>query len=163
MSNKKISFKNKTVAFANQKGGCGKTTLCTLFANYLVEQGIPACVVDADLQSTITYIRKENLRKETAAEVPWVAQPFDIQKPKDVSSEDFVKSVGTMMEAASQLNGCVLFDTPGNLSEDGLAVIYSKVDYIICPYMYDQATLTSTGVFISVVDVLRKHFTDMKS
>jgi len=165
MSNKKISFRNKTVAFANQKGGCGKTTLCTLFANYLAEQGIPACVVDADLQSTITYIRKENLRKEKqdATQVPWMVQPFDIQKPKNVSSEDFVKSVEAMMEAASKLQGCVLFDTPGNLSEDGLGAIYSKVDYIICPYMYDQATLTSTGVFITVVDVLKKNYPEMKA
>jgi chromosome partitioning protein len=40
MSNRNI-FKNKTIAFANQKGGCGKTTLCTLFADYLSELGIP--------------------------------------------------------------------------------------------------------------------------
>lgn len=165
MGNRKISFKNKTVAFANQKGGCGKTTLCTLFANYLAEQGIPVCVIDADLQSTITYIREENLRKERKDpdDAPWAVQAFDIKKPKSSKSEDFLRTVNVLMDAASNLEGCVLFDTPGNLTEDGLAAIYSRVDYIICPYMYDQATLTSTGVFIKVVDVLRNSFPEMKA
>ena len=158
-------FKNKTIAFANQKGGCGKTTLCTLFADYLAELGIPVCVVDADLQRTISYIRKENLRKEqkVASEAPWTVQTFDIKRPKNSSLEDFTKTVDGLMEAAGTLKGCVLFDTPGNLTEEGLTPIYSKVDYIICPYLYDQATLSSTGVFITVVDVLRKNFPDMKA
>jgi hypothetical protein len=26
------------ISFANQKGGVGKTTLCTIFANYLAEK-----------------------------------------------------------------------------------------------------------------------------
>lgn len=161
----KINFKNKTIAFANQKGGCGKTTLCTLFANYLSEMNIPVCVVDADIQRTISYIRKENLRKEQkiASEAPWTVQTFDIKRPKTSSLDDFLKTVNGLMDAASALKGCVLFDTPGNLTEEGLAPIYSKVDYIICPYLYDQATLSSTGVFITVVDVLRKTYPNMKA
>lgn len=165
MSKKKISFSNKTVAFANQKGGCGKTTLCTLFADYLTDQGIPACVIDADLQKTISYIRAENLRKEKIEEgdVPWLVQGFDIKKPKTATVDEFLKTINSLMDTAAKLEGCVLFDTPGNLTEDALAAIYSKVDYIICPYMYDQATLTSTGVFIKVVEVLKKSFPDMKA
>lgn len=161
----KINFKNKTVAFANQKGGCGKTTLCTLFANYLHDQGIPVCVIDADIQSTITFIRQENLRKERrdSDDIPWAVQPFDIKKPETSTTQEFLGTVNELMQAAANLDGCVLFDTPGNLGEDGLATIYSNVDYIICPYMYDQATLTSTGVFIKVVDVLRESFPNMKA
>ena len=34
------------ITFANQKGGVGKTTLCTLFANYLVARGKRTIVID---------------------------------------------------------------------------------------------------------------------
>ena len=160
---KMTKFKNKTVAFANQKGGVGKTVLCTLFANYLYENGIPSCVIDADLQSSISFMRKENLKKEqiTEAEVPWAVTPFDLKCPRTVNLDDFITSVNNLMNTASQLDGCVLFDIPGNLSDEGLAPVFSKVDFIVCPYFYDSNTLSSTGVFIQTLDVLRQVKPDM--
>lgn len=158
-------FQNKTVAFANQKGGVGKTVLCTLFANYLYENGIPSCVIDADLQSSISYMRKENLDKEklSESEVPWTVSAFDLKCPRTVNLNDFIQSVNKLMTTVTQLDGCVIFDTPGNLSEDGLAPVFSKVDYIVCPYFYDQNTLSSTGVFIQTLDVLRQVDPNMKA
>ena len=51
--------KNITITWANEKGGVGKTTLCTLFANYLSEkhQG-EVCVLDCDRQHSIVDKRK---------------------------------------------------------------------------------------------------------
>ena len=49
---------NKIIVFANQKGGVGKTTLCTLFANFLASKGIPVTVIDCDTQQTIFEKRK---------------------------------------------------------------------------------------------------------
>ncbi len=34
------------ISFANQKGGVGKTTLCTILANYLVEKGEQLLIID---------------------------------------------------------------------------------------------------------------------
>ncbi len=34
------------ISFANQKGGVGKTTLCTTFANYLLEKGEQLLILD---------------------------------------------------------------------------------------------------------------------
>ena len=157
-------FQNRIVAFANQKGGVGKTVLCTLFANYLYDNGIPSCVIDADLQSSISFMRKENLDNEhlSSSEVPWMVTPFDLKCPRTVNLEDFIQSVNQLMTTVKQLDGCVLFDLPGNLSEDGLAAVFSKVDYIICPYFYDSNTLSSTGVFIQTLDVLKQVQPDMK-
>lgn len=57
---------NKTIiiTFANQKGGVGKTTLCTLFANYLVAKGKSVIVVDCDGQQTI-YEKRQADKKST--------------------------------------------------------------------------------------------------
>lgn len=52
----------KIITFANQKGGVGKSTLCTLFANALVEAGIPIKVLDYDRQHTIGNRRNDDLR-----------------------------------------------------------------------------------------------------
>ena len=46
-------MKNKIVIFSNIKGGVGKTTLCALFADYLIEHGFPTFVIDADLQASL--------------------------------------------------------------------------------------------------------------
>ena len=48
-----MDMKNKIVIFSNIKGGVGKTTLCALFANHLIEHGFPSFVIDADLQASL--------------------------------------------------------------------------------------------------------------
>ena len=51
--------KNITITWANEKGGVGKTTLCTLFANYLSEKKTSeVCVLDCDRQHSIVDKRK---------------------------------------------------------------------------------------------------------
>ena len=53
--------KSVVITFANQKGGVGKTTLCTLFANYLAAKGKSLLVVDCDGQQTIYEKRKGDM------------------------------------------------------------------------------------------------------
>ena len=40
---------NIIITFANQKGGVGNTTLCILFANYLVVHWKKVLVIDCDV------------------------------------------------------------------------------------------------------------------
>ena len=54
---------NIMITFANQKGGVGKTTLCTMFADYLAAKGESLLVVDFDRQQTIYSKRKEDVEK----------------------------------------------------------------------------------------------------
>ena len=37
------------------------------------------------------------------------------------------------------------------MKDDGLIPILTNADYIICPFRYDQKTLTSTGAFVSIL------------
>lgn len=63
-------MKNLIVTFTNLKGGTGKTTLCSLFATYCVEQGLPVAVLDADTQLSLRKNRFDDLGYRNI-EVPW--------------------------------------------------------------------------------------------
>ena len=70
-------MKNLIVTFTNMKGGTGKTTLCSLFATYCVEQGLPVVVIDADTQLSLVKNRHDDLGKRNK-ETPWKVFPFHV-------------------------------------------------------------------------------------
>ena len=49
------------IVFGNQKGGCGKTTNCIQFANYLAEIGKDVLVLDLDFQRSLSDRRESDL------------------------------------------------------------------------------------------------------
>lgn len=145
-------MKNKKIVFANQKGGVGKSTLCILFANYLAWKKQEVCIIDTDLQKTIKMQRKKDLELYPETEEPYEVQDFDVQEPELMQQ---------LMDSASQTDGYVLFDSPGNVSEDGLVPIFTNADYIVCPYEYEEKTLDSTGTFVQVINALRQATPEM--
>ena len=145
-------MKNHKIVFANQKGGVGKSTLCMLFANYLAWKKQDVCIIDTDLQKTIMMQRKKDREIYDDMEEPYTVQDFDVQDPELMQQ---------MMESASQTEGFVLFDSPGNVSEDGLVPMFTGADFIICPYEYEEKTLDSTGTFIQVINALRQTTPEM--
>lgn len=147
-------MKNRKVVFANQKGGVGKSTLCILFANYLSYKKKQVCVIDTDLQKTIHMQRKKDAAAYEGVEEPYIVQDFDVTDPEIMQQ---------LMDSASQVDGFVLFDSPGNVSEDGLVPMFAEADYIVCPYEYEDKTLDSTGTFVQVLNALREHNPEMKA
>ena len=145
-------MKNHKIVFANQKGGVGKSTLCMLFANYLAWKKQDVCIIDTDLQKTIMMQRKKDREIYDDMEEPYTVQDFDVQDPALMQQ---------LMESASQTEGFVLFDSPGNVSEDGLVPMFTGADFIICPYEYEEKTLDSTGTFIQVINALRQTTPEM--
>jgi len=145
-------MKNHKIVFANQKGGVGKSTLCMLFANYLAWKKQDVCLIDTDLQKTIMMQRKKDREIYDDMEEPYTVQDFDVQDPELMQQ---------VMESASQTEGFVLFDSPGNVSEDGLVPMFTGADFIICPYEYEEKTLDSTGTFIQVINALRQTTPEM--
>ncbi len=144
-------MKNRIVVFANQKGGVGKSTLCILFANYLAYKHKPVCIIDTDLQKTISMQRKKD-EQMFEDEEPYEVQDFDVTDPDTMQQ---------LMESAKQVDGYVLFDSPGNVSEDGLVPMFTNADFIVCPYEYEDKTLDSTGTFVQVINALRQQNPDM--
>ena len=147
-------MKNHKIVFANQKGGVGKSTLCMLFANYLAWKKQDVCLIDTDLQKTIMMQRKKDRESYEDMEEPYTVQDFDVQDPELMQQ---------LMESASQTEGFVLFDSPGNVSEDGLVPMFTGADFIICPYEYEEKTLDSTGTFIQVINALRQTTPEMSA
>ena len=145
-------MKNHKIVFANQKGGVGKSTLCMLFANYLAWKKQDVCLIDTYLQKTIMMQRKKDREIYDDMEEPYTVQDFDVQDPELMQQ---------LMESASQTEGFVLFDSPGNVSEDGLVPMFTGADFIICPYEYEEKTLDSTGTFIQVINALRQTTPEM--
>lgn len=147
-------MKNRIVVFANQKGGVGKSTLCILFANYLAYKRKPVCIIDTDLQKTISMQRRKDNEMFEGVDEPYSVQDFDVTDPDTMQQ---------LMDSARQVEGFVLFDSPGNVSEDGLVPMFTNADYIVCPYEYEDKTLDSTGVFVQVINALRAANADMKA
>lgn len=145
---------NKIVVFGNQKGGVGKTTLCTLFANYLASLDKKVLVVDADSQQTISEKRKADINKYGDGRFKYQVQDFDISDGKKVEG---------LMKYLARQDCITLIDAPGNLSLQGLVPLFSKADCIVCPYQYEVTSVNSTVTFIVFVEKLRQHIEDMKT
>ena len=146
--------KNIKVVFANQKGGVGKSTLCILFADYLAWKGRPVCVIDTDLQKTIWMQRRKDTATHAGSDEPYGVQDFDVAAPEAMEQ---------LVASASGVEGFVLFDTPGNVSQDGLVPLFAGADFIVCPFDYEDKTLDSTGTFVSVLAAVRSRVPEMKA
>ena len=137
---------NIIITFANQKGGVGKTTLCTLFANYLVAHRKKVLVIDCDVQQTISFRRKADLQKYKDVTIPYNIQPFNIANATNVQN---------LMTNLRKMQGIILIDAPGNLTQQGLIPIFANSDYIVCPFQYEVTSINATATFISFIYKIR--------
>lgn len=141
------------IVFANQKGGCGKTTNCIQFANFLAAKKKQVVVFDVDFQKSITDRRKaDEISITTSREEE--AGSFDNELPYEVfpyeagNMEGMIETIKNVEEGVF-----VLVDCPGTI-EDDLEGLLKSADYLIIPFSYDRLTLDSTAVFILLLDAL---------
>ena len=137
-----MDMKNKIVIFSNIKGGVGKTTLCVLFANHLIEHGFPSFVIDADLQASLFRHRQREKDAAPDAQIPWNVEMLDTSDHKRL-----VQVMGKLKEVP----GIVLIDCPGNLNDRNLAYIYQSADTAIIPISFDADTVDATGIFVKAL------------
>jgi len=142
------------IVFGNQKGGVGKTTLCTLFANYIAAMGKKTLVIDCDNQQTITEKRKADEKKYPDARFLYNVQAFNITSEENVFN---------LMQQLKAMNGVILIDAPGNLTQQGLMHIFSQADYVICPFQYETTSVNSTATFIMFLERLKQRIPSMKT
>ena len=140
-------MKNKIVIFSNIKGGVGKTTLCALFASYLVERGYPVMAIDADLQASLYRHRKREKDVAPEAPIPWNVDLLDTANREQLER---------IMAKLKEVPGVVLIDCPGNLNDRNLEYIYKSADTAIIPISFDADTVDATGIFVKALKPCRR-------
>lgn len=138
------------IAFGNQKGGAGKSTLCTLLANYLaIEKKLPVLVLDMDVQQSLLTLRNRDAQSNTS-------MPYPIERMQLSEYHLFRKKLLLS-------NIYILMDLPGTLNDAGLKAIIQDADFIICPFRYDFISVVSTLDFTEIVNVYAPLKTKNKS
>lgn len=137
------------MTFANQKGGVGKTTLCALFASYLVGKGHSVAVFDTDPQQSIVKKRASDSATYAGAPLPYTVYPFSL-----TNEQALLSLIGNLRNTGSV--DFVLFDSAGSLNDQALLALFANSDYLLTPFHYDNLTVPSTAVFVAVVVELRR-------
>lgn len=134
---------NKIITFANQKGGVGKSTLCTLFANYLGAKGSDVLVLDGDQQRSICHRREQEMLVFPEYEWLYNVQGFSLENNENVER---------LMVNLRRIDGVILVDAPGNLVQPGLTALLTLSDYIVIPLQYEASVMTSTAEFLRWIE-----------
>jgi len=127
------------ILFANQKGGVGKSTLSVLFSNYLtMAKNMPVKVYDMDFQRSL-------YNKAQAAEVIensplYHVEAAELSQFNAIQKKDYKED--------NQLN---IIDLAGKMDDDDLVPVFQKSDLILCPFSYDEYSVSSTIEFSFVI------------
>lgn len=131
---------SKIVLIGGQKGGIGKSTMTSFFANFLTNMANKnILVIDADdLQHTLVRKRaaeiKEGFYKEENAPYKLIAAASD-----DVSD---------LIDSLDDAYDIIMVDLPGNLKQSGVVDVYCKADFIFIPLKIDFQNLDSLKLFL---------------
>lgn len=132
-----------TIAFANQKGGVGKTTLCASFANLLSKLGYPVLVIDCDNQESIYKMREKDLLVIPEDKLNYHVQKFDITD---------AATAADLMKRLNDIPAIVIIDCPGAMNQDGIMAVMCGADAMAIPYSYDPVSIRTTLAFTSFFD-----------
>lgn len=130
------------ILFANQKGGVGKSTLAVLFSNFAVQKRKwKVKVFDMDFQQSLynKHLNSDQLENQKLYEV-------------ELSSIPGFKSIHK--RAAQEPKTLTVIDLAGKMDDDNLVQVFKGSELIICPFFYDEYSVTSTFEFCYVVKKL---------
>lgn len=130
----------KFVVFANQKGGCGKSTALTIYAAFLAKHKEKKMfVLDSDRQRTLYrfYQQETKTFNQNALYIVEPMQTLDIYNfilEKKKNTED---------------DTIYFIDTPNQLNTENFK-LFTLADYIVVPFNYSPASFASTNTFCTI-------------
>ena len=133
----------KIIAFANQKGGSGKTTLSANLAVLWANSEYKVAVVDADAQKSLTHWL--NARKKYYGE-----EPTGI----DHCSFD-VRNLNDDLKKIKRKYDFIIIDSPPSITFETIQIIKSS-DYIYVPVQPSPIDLMATIPFLNISKQERK-------
>jgi chromosome partitioning protein len=170
----------KTIAFFNQKGGVGKTTLLFHFANYLAENGHKVLVADIDPQedSSTVLIGESLVESEGFASSGWLLGATESQSetPKvftnengigviyadhqlyNVEERDLSSVIGAVKNNLSLVvddYDYVLFDCPPTIGKRVIAALY-VTDHIFSPIEPRKFSIDGIASLMNAVISIRE-------
>lgn len=159
----------KTIVFATQKGGVGKSTCLTLLASYLFfVQRASVVVIDADYpQHSLQHLRNveksqlgedgdEEFQRQFLKYARTPVYPILSAKMAEVFDRTDPEQASPYEKASHPSVGAdyVLIDTPGSLAVDGIVDLLRRVDKIVVPLEPEQMSLSSSSQFIAAVNAV---------
>lgn len=133
------------IIIGNQKGGVGKSMLTLLLANFLtIVKKNKVTVLDLDYQQSLA-------QRFESAKVLENEPPYEVVS---VPLENFPTVLDIIKSNPKEI---IIIDLPGKLDDPLLKSVYLSCDMLICPFSYDENTITSTIPFVLAMEKLLKN------
>ena len=150
----------KIIAFANQKGGVGKTTTCVNVASYMSAMGKKVLLIDMDPQGNATSgvgIEKTSSTKTIYNVIDGDAIIDEVILSTDIPNLDFVPATVDLAGAEIDL---VQLPNRENIIKNRLARVRNKYDYIFidCPPSLGLLTVNALTCCDSIVIPIQCEF-----
>lgn len=170
----------KIIAFANQKGGVGKTTTCVNLATYLAAYGKKVLLVDLDPQGNATTgvgVEKTKEMKTFFDVVSGEAEIVDIIQPTNikglfivasnvdlagaevalVQTENREKVLANQLEMVKNSYDYILMDCPPSL---GLITVnaLTATDSVVIPIQCEFYALEGLSQLMNTIKLIKKYY-----
>lgn len=127
------------ITFVSQKGGVGKSTLCSLFACYETERQRKVLILDGDKQRTICK------RRNAAQQIDKNSERYSSAcKVKALNLQDSLASIQHKIDEELPFYDLILIDTRCGLPTDILAAVIGRSNFLVLPFNHQEAVLQST-------------------
>lgn len=134
----------KTVLIANQKGGCGKSSVAITLASALANQGQSVALVDADpQQSSLQWLQ---MRPKIAAKILSV----------DWHDDDDIGNLPKKVQKQLGKKDWLIIDAPGSLTAQKAASLISETKAIIIPVLPSIFDVASTKQFLRSIEDIKR-------
>lgn len=148
MGNGTIPKEVVVCAFANQKGGVGKTTLTHLIAKTITDPAIgkKCLVIEVDKQRSLSGI-KDSIQEKMGEQF---SMPYELKFLNDLGD------VKALVEKEAENYDVIILDTPGTLDKKGLISTLSIADIVLIPLNSTVLEIHSSVEFIQIMHKVKE-------